>query len=266
MPGGVPGTDASGTGPFARALRQLLQEGKPFTSISHCYFKDESGVPRWFGVFVHSAGDRVIFFPGVAEPVDGIQTDNSGTKTRHVPFDFDHLSLERDRRTWHATSVGSRAHLAGPPTLPLGEGRVLWFGMSVASPHALRTVNAKTEVSALVHPNDGKRRAAVLSKARESSTFPMMSLNTDWPAAPSPAFLHFAVVVGPAGFPEYRGPEFGLPFDSPFVVDGLASLPAELPVRMTRFALSETVDVQITCTALVGTLSVPASFASPLPT
>lgn len=264
MPGGVLGTDSTGKGPFARALRQLLEEGKPFKSLSQCFFNDGSGVHRWLGVFVHSAGDRVLFFPGVADPVNWIRRAKSGEPVKQEPLDFDHLSLERDRETWHATSARSKEHLAGPPTLSLGDGRAFLFGMSVANSGVLWPVMAETEVSARIHPNDSSRRADVIQRARAGRDFPMLSLNTDHPLPQSPAYLHFAVIVGPTGFPEYRGPEFGMPANGPFVMPVLTENPAQLPVQIARFSLSDKLDIQITSMSLSGALSVPACFSTPL--
>ncbi len=264
MPGGVLGTDTTGKSPFARALRQLLEEGKPFKSLTQCFFNDGTGMPRWFGVFVHSAGDRVLFYPGLAEPVQSVQKARTGHPTTQEPLQFDHLSLERDRQTWHATSVRSKEHVAGPPTLSLGDGRSFLFGMSVANAGTLWPVMAETEVTAKVSPSDSRRRADVIQRAREGIEFPMLSLNTDHLLPSPPAFLHFAVIVGPTGFPTYPGPEFGLPVGSPFLIGGMPEAPTSLAVRATRFSLSSALDIQITCMCLAGALSVPACFATPL--
>lgn len=263
LPFGQPGEDSSPLNPLARSLRRLLREdGQPFSRLCLCFFKDVD-VARWLGVFVHSAGGRVLFFPAIPETIDTVQAFKSTVEVTNQPFAFDHVSLERDLQIWHATSISSAKHIGGPTTLPLGEGRVLWFGMSVASAGVLRVLRAKSVVTAEVPPSDTKRRAAVLKTARENMEFPMLSLNSDAPAPSYEGFLHFGVVVGPKGFADYLGPELGFPFGSPYVVGGLAPLQPGLPLRTFRIALSDTIDIQIVCAFLPGKLSVPIGFTAP---
>lgn len=264
MPPGVPGTDTSPANPLARALRQLLRDGRPFNRVSSCFFNDERGAVRWLGVFVHSAGDRVIFFPGLsmnADHIHGFRSEEE--KWKMQPFAFDHLSLESDMRTWHVTSTDSKDHLGRPTTLPLGEGRVLWFGMSVADSNALQIVNRETVITAEVPEGDGRRRMDVLVKAREGMDFPMVSLNTEHPGPPGIGFLHFSVFVGPTGFANYPGPELGFPFGSPFLAAPLQNEIFGLPLRSHRFALTDEMDIQITCTRLPGRLNTPVTFTGP---
>jgi len=62
---GVPGVDADPLNPLARALDRLLSDGQPFSRLALCFFAEgdiDSGDirdPRWFGAFVHSAGECV---------------------------------------------------------------------------------------------------------------------------------------------------------------------------------------------------------------
>lgn len=264
MPDGTPGSDMSLTNPLARALRQLLRDGKPFDRISSCFFQDDQGVARWLGVFVRSAGDRVIFFPGLAMNADGIQGFRSQEERwKAQPFAFDHLSLESDLRSWHVTSLDSKEHLGSPTTLPLDGGRVLWFGMSISESNALQVVRSETVITAEVPEGDSRRRMDVLFKAREGMAFPMVSLNTDHPGASGTGFLHFSVFVGPTGFEDYLGPEFGFPFGSAFLA---APLPNEIPnlaLRSHRLALTDEMDIQITCSRLPGQLNTQVTFTGP---
>lgn len=263
MPAGRPGRDDSPDNPIARALNKLLREGQPFHRLNHCYFSDGTDDLRWLGVLVHSAGDRVLFFPGFAETQTRIQGYQNDREVWNQPFVFDHASLERDRRSWHATSPRSTEHLGSPKTLEIGQGRVFWFGLSVKSSAVLRAVLESTTATAYVPQSDSRRRADVLGAAREGAEFPIMALNTEHPTNDQEYFLHFAFVVGPAGFPEYPGPELGAPFGSPFLCSPLPNPIVNVPIRLHRVALSDTVEVQVSCVALPGALTVPATVTSP---
>lgn len=103
----------------------------------------------------------------------------------------------------------------------------------------------------------------VFSKARDGMAFPMLGLNTEHPASFGKGFLHFSVFVGPTGFEDYRGPEFGFPFGSPFFAASLTTELANLPLRLHRFALTDQIDIQITCARLPGQLNAPLTFTGP---
>ena len=263
MPVGLAGSDASPANPLARALRQLLREGRPFSRLCQCFFRDAQGTVRWLGVFVHSAGDRVIFFPGFADTMDKIHGFRSETQMWKQSFAFDHATLESDLQTWHVTSKDSQDHLGRPATLAIGEGRVLWFGLTRANASALRVVHQETVITADVPPSDSRRRMDVFSAAREGAAFPMLTFNAEHTTPASRGLCHFAVYVGPKGFPDYVGADLGFPHESPFMVEPLPSEMTRLPLRSHRVALSDVLDMQITAVLLPGQLNVPASFTSP---
>jgi hypothetical protein len=178
-------------------------------------------------------------------------------------FLFDHASLERDRQSWHATSPGSSQHLGRPTTLDLGNGAVLWFGLSVTSTSVLRPVLARTTITTSVPSSDARRRAEVFRTARDGAQFPILHLNNELPSPPGESFLHFAIVVSPTGSPEYAGQELGAPHGSPFLNNPLPDSFINLPIRRHRFQLSATIDIQITTALLPGRLAGPVTFTSP---
>jgi hypothetical protein len=170
---GTPGTDTDPHNPLARALNRLLKSGKPFGRIHACYFDPlpmGAGL-RWLGIFMYSEGDRVIYFPGLPEPQSQTLTSRGTGPIERRQFQVDHLSLEADRRDWHLTGAGVKPHVGSYRTTDLGNGRVLWFGMSIASPDVLRPVHVKTQVDALVPPTDAIRRSDVIMRARENVVF-----------------------------------------------------------------------------------------------
>jgi hypothetical protein len=263
MPGGAPGCDASLDNPFARAVTQLFEEGRPFPNLCKCFFKDPSGVLRWFGVFVHSAGNRVLFFPGFVDNFDKIFGFCGNDMRWNESFRFDHSSLESDRSRWHATSPRSGAHLGSPSTFSLGQDRVLWFGLSLSAPSVLRVVHEETQFTCNSPPGDSKRRMEVFYNARKDAKFPIIMLNDEHPAPADPCFLHFGLIVGPKGFEDYSGTELGFPYGSPFLDDPLPSELNGLPIRLHRIELSESVDIQITSCILPGKLNTPVTLTSP---
>ena len=256
---GAPGCDTDVGSPIARATNQLFKEGKPFSNLCMCFFKDTSATLRWFGVFVQSAGNRIVFFPGFAHDFDQIQGIHGNSLQWHQSFDFDHISLEKDRSKWHVTSTFSKRHLGSPRTLPLDRTRVLWFGISIAAPHVMRHVKQETKIVVNTPPSDSRRIYEVFRKARESVKFPIVSLNEDHPIPFSEWFLHFGLIVGPKGFQPYLGGELGFPFGSPCLIRPLPEKLIGLPIRSHKLELSDNNDIQIVVCCLPGRLKIPVA-------
>lgn len=264
MDGCAPGIDNSQDNPLSRATDRLFRLGRPFFRLNKCFFREPNGTLRWFGIFVHSAGDRVLFFPGFGK----VHTHLVGYKVEvprwNQPFHLDHLTLEPNRRTWHVTSPKSDDHLGKLYTRKLGSGRVHWFSMSTANASELRLVRECTQVRALTPPQDVDRRTEVFRNAREGAMFQLLQLNTEQPHAQAPAFLHFSVVVGPSGFPPLESEILGLPRGSPFLPEVSGSQPINAPIRVHRVQLSDKIDLEITATCMPGQLRSQAVFTAPV--
>jgi hypothetical protein len=267
MNAGTAGVDSDPVNPFARALNRLLKDGQPIKQLSKCFltlpaFKGDAAALRWLGVFVYSAGDRLLFFPGYTNPPDKIV----GFRGSSVMFDedvvTDHLSLERDGKSWHATTPNSKQHFGGPKPLDLGNGCALWCGWSFQNRDAMRELKQTTEVRATVPASDARRRADVIIKAREGNDFPIVSLTTEHAYAPEPSFYHFSIIVGPPGFPVYTGAEHGFPKDSPFLLDPLPNR-IQAPVATFRMAMASYCDIQISLMKLPGRINVAYALTSP---
>lgn len=260
---GDPGCDASTSNPLARAVNQLFKEGKPFSNLCMCFFKDTSARLRWLGVFVQSAGNRIIYFPGFVNDFDQIQGFQGKSLQWQQSFDFDHISLEKDRSKWHITSRYSTAHLGSPRTLPLDKDRVLWFGMSMTDAHVMRIVKRETKIVVDSPPSDSQRRREVFHKAREGAKFPIVSLNEKHPIIFNEWFLHFGLIVGPKGFEYYLGGELGFPHGSPYLVTPLPEKLTSLPLRSHRLELSNNTDIQIIVSCMPGRLKMPVAITGP---
>lgn len=263
MPGGFPGEDLAASNPLWRATSRLFETGKPFPRLCMCFFKSPSDELKWLGVFVHTAGEKISFFPGFADSYSGVLGFREKKQVWNQAFDFDHLTLEPTLKTWHATSSRSQEHLGKPRTLDLGESRVLWFGMSVVNEHILRPVRNQTRLRVYIPRSDARRRLDAFIAARDGARFPIVELNDEYSVSFDPAFLHFAVIAGPKGFSDYQAPDLGFPFDSPFLATKLQGDIGPLPLRSHRVELSESIDLQIVSCKLPGQAMLPVSFTSP---
>ncbi len=258
MDAGRPALDADQTNPLSRSLTRLATTGKPFSRLSLSFLNEGNGLLRWFGVFVE--GQRTMFFPGFSEAFDGIDSHRGQQPHANRPFDFDHLSLEKDRQSWHLTARGSVDHLGSPQTLALGDDRVLWFGLSFSSLEVFRPLKDETLVEFSVPTGDTSRRRSVVTDARKDAAFPILSLPEGELSAQEGSYFHISVIAGPAGFETYRGPEHAFPIGSPYLASPFPAALNNLPIRIHRLPLSLNTDLQITLTRLAGKLIVPVAF------
>jgi hypothetical protein len=233
--------------------------------MTKCFFQAPHGPIRWLGIFVHSEGDRLLFFPGFSELPANVVGYNDRVLRWDQAFLIDHLSLEQDRRSWHFTAPQSSDHLGNLNTRTLGNDRIHWFSLSAATEEILRLVREETRVVALNPPQDVDRRASVFRQAREEVTFQLLQLNADYQAPPEPNFLHFSVVIGPLGFASPDAQLFGDPRGGPFAGVAAIDCSTQVPVRLHRVQVSETLEAEITTMNLHGKLDVPVVFSSALP-
>lgn len=258
MDAGRAGLDSDPANPLSRSLARLAKTGKPFSRLALSFLNEGQGLLRWFGVFAE--GKRTLFFPGFSEAFDGIESHRGQKPHALRPFEFDHLSLEKCRTTWHVTARGSSDHLGSPRTLALGNGRVLWFGLSFVSVDAFRPVQGKTTIEFSAPTNDTTRRREIVTASREQAEFPILSL-PDGPLTTQPdSYFHASVIAGPSGFETYLGREHAFPIGSPYLASPFPSVLKDLPTRIHRLQLSQRTDLQITLARLPGKLTVPVAF------
>lgn len=264
---GEEGVDDNSINPLTRSLDCLLRTGQPLQKIGLCFCNlrarpTDPARLRWLGVFVYSAGERVLFFPGYAVMPDTLVGMRGPAKMWDSQAAVDHLSLEKDRETWHATTPKSKQHFGGPTTIDLGGAKSLWFGMSVADANALRVAKKRTVVQAHVPPTDAQRRTDVFRCAREATAFPIVTPNSAT-EPDGPGFFHFSFIVGPVGFQTYAGCEHAFPRGSPFLATQLSDYMPGVAVSMYCCRLDPFCDVQVTVMRLPGTLTVPLTITSP---
>lgn len=265
---GSEGVDDDPLNPLSRALNRLLADGQPLSNLSICLYGDMASasnrIPnlRWLGAFVFSAGNRVIFFPGFNFPAKSLSSFRGQSHQGDHMFETDHLSLENGFQTWHITSPESSRHMDGGQTIPLGENRFLWLGMSVASDTALRELKRETIIQAQAPSSDIKRRLQVFIQSRCGAEFPCVSLPPGAQASPNENFLYFAFIVGPKGFEPYTGGNLPLPVGSTLLSGPLPEEINQLPLRSHRFSLGPETDIQIVSTCLPGKLKQLVTFTT----
>lgn len=249
----TPGVDESPDNPLARATQSLFLEGKPFARINKCFFLDSDGKMRWLGIFIHSAGNRIIFFPGVTELHQHVTAYNGDELRWDQGFKIDHLSLESDRRSWHFTEPRSVAHLGKMYTQQLSSDVFHWFSMSVKSNHDLRLVRKETKVSAAAPSRDTDRRIGLFKTSREDAKFQIIRMH-EGSTPPQPSFLHFSVTVGPPGFPSNSPKILGSPYGSPLIKESPSELTDDIPSRVHRILLSSEVELEVVSSVMIGNL------------
>jgi hypothetical protein len=247
------GVDDSPDNPLARATQRLFLEGKPFKRLNKCFFLDPDGKIRWLGIFVHSAGDRVIFFPGFTEIHQHITSYNGNTLRWDQGFAIDHLSLEADRLSWHFTAPRSSSHMGKMYTHQLSPNVFHWFSMSVKSKHDLRLAREETKVSAITPPRDIDRRLEIFRASREDAEFQIIDLNESCTSG-QPSFFHFSVTIGPPDFSLKNSEILGIPYGSPLVKEHPLTPLVDIPSRVHRVRLSERAELEITSSVLAGDL------------
>jgi hypothetical protein len=278
---GFQGTDDDPSTPLSRAVNRLFRVKKwqPFSHISLCFFGDlaprmpQNSPLRWLGVFVWSAGERLLFFPGFATSPIGIRHFLGESRQAVVDdpaFTVDHVTLDPDRTHSHVTSQ-SRGHKPSlGRTSPLGEGRILWVGMSVARETGLRELKRETLVIAHVPASKSQRRADAFMQradafmqARDGAEFSCVPLHPEARMRFPEGFLHFAFIVGPMGFPDYDGDNLAFPFGPPLLPEPSSNALERLPLYTTRLSLGSVLDIQIVSMWLPGSLGSPYILAWP---
>lgn len=264
---GIEGEDTTAANPLSRSLNRLFEDGQPFKRFTQCFLAQapaSEGLKNyklwWFGVFVLSQADRVIFFPGLNKTKQHVQAYKGKHLAWDQEFNVDHISLEKDHASWHITSQKSKDHLGSLRTADLGEGRRLWFGMSISTFSSLWPLSQRTSVVTSSPPSDVDRRVRVFKEAREEAKFHIIEPPPDVSKRFEGGFFHVSVIVGPANFKIYKGENHGFPIASPFLTEPLPERILGQPVRYHKVSLSNDLEMQITTSKLPSSLRVPVTF------
>jgi hypothetical protein len=250
--------------PLSRAFQVEMKEGKPHKGHAFCfYFGEERDLKnvsslRWLGIFIVSAGGRIIFSPGFSYSTTWIKTTtNKGTSTTRS-FNLDHISLEPLRQSWHFTTPNSTDHLEGGRAQKLGKGRINWFGLSIASENILRQVSSTTVAIFPSPPSDSNRRINHLKNKQDKAPQHLVGLMNGSKKRFKKGFLHFCFTAIPHKESNYEGSVWLIPEGSPYLSQPFPKSIPNFQVRIHRIPLFGLYDIQISCMWMPGDLSVPS--------
>ena len=261
---GHAGVDADPLNPLSRAFQVLMEEGRPHLGHALCFCSGEErdlgnvSLLRWLGIFVLSAGGRIIFFPGFSHPLTWIETTTNKRTLPRTSFNLDHISLEPLRQSWHFTTVNSTYHKGGGRTRDLGQGRLGWFGLSVASENILRQVSSTTLAIFPSPPSDSHRRIKHLSDKQTTAPHHLVHLMDGSKDRFEKGFLHFCFTAIPKKELNYEGPAWLLPAGSPSLSQPFPGSISNFQLRIHRIPLLGLYDIQISCMWVPGELLVPS--------
>jgi len=261
---GHSGVDNDPLNPLSRAFQVLMKEGKPHQGHALCFYFDEERNLKnisslgWLGVFVLSAGKRIIFFPGFSHSPTWIKTTTNRSTSPRTSFNLDRISLEPIRQSWHFTTANSTDHKRGGRARDLGQGRLSWFGLSVASENILRQVYSTTVAIFPSPPSDLHRRITHLSDKQKVAPHHLLHLMNGSKDRFKKGFLHFCFTAIPKKESNYEGPVWLIPAGSPNLSQPFPKATPNFQVRIHRIPLHGMYDIQVSCMWLPGELSVPS--------
>jgi len=251
---------------LGRPFKRLFESGKPIEKLTYIYFQPPQGPLRTLGSLCHSAGGRVVFYPGLT--TRSVRWFSQGDKL--VPVAtlanelLDHITLESDFVRWHSTILtahgAKRTRIPNQRTRQVEKDLIFWFALCVGNPATLELAPATLTLGPFpVTSSDSKRRAESAIMAREGAVFIITQLHDD-ETLPSTAFVTFEFWI--CRNPKERRHEVVVPIAPPAVAEPL-SLPTELQYRghdivipglSTRFSVN--------AYKLVGTLAEEAIICS----
>ncbi len=263
---GQDGVDTSETNPLSRAFSALLASGKDHKTQTFCYLNfpgdsNPSAHLRWLGVFIHSSGDRILFFPGLDVPIDWVETVRDGSDPVRRTFKLDHFSAEPERYKWHITSPGSNEHIPGGRTRQADRDSYYWLGLSLQNYSSFLPAYKCTYVTHNSPPSDVGRRTSILRELEQSTNYAQVKIDNQEHFDYSASFIHMNFIFSRPSAPNYVGPEWLLPIGSPYLV---TQPPDLIPnIRLHRIPLSSSWDIQIATMLVPGIISRAVVFTSP---
>jgi hypothetical protein len=230
-----------------RAFRAVAEDGRPQTALSLVLLQPnrERQEVFWFGVFVVSQGERVVFFL----PYEATGFDFFDGKTKHPPggYPVDHITLEVARHRWHFTGTDPKRHTGGPQIVPLSGGGYLWFGIATARLEFFPKLRQANLVGFPVPDSDADRRVELVKAVRDGARDLILSLNPRAYSMRPPWYVQFNFAIGPSGFdpPDHEIARFIVnPRLDP---TGGCGLRVTTPASKFRLSLSSELDVLVAC-------------------
>ncbi|TSA42732.1 hypothetical protein D4R54_02150 [archaeon] len=183
---GVPALSSA----IGRPFRQLFDTGNPVGRINYLFFQPPDGPRRTLGALCYTPWKRVLFFPGLATRRVPWYTGHDGKTqlTAKTDESLDHITLEANFDTWHATILTAQAvketRIPKRHTRQIGKDLIFWFALSVRNPSVLETTPKTTTLGPFpVSSTYSQKLAALLMEAREDAVFRILQLQEEQPIA-----------------------------------------------------------------------------------
>jgi len=184
---------------LVRPFRLLLDEGKPIGTINYLFY--ESVKPYVLGALCYTPARRLLFFPGLIGRSPRRYSKNR-TFVQAAGLDpIDHLTMESDQRTFHATLLGRNSKtkvLSSYKTKQILKGLTYWFGLSCQNEQLLQVCPEGAKFQLSSPPNDSIRRTEIIMKSREGAKFHTITRHPD-STLDANCFLHFDFLVDTRG-------------------------------------------------------------------
>jgi len=186
---------------IGRPFKRLIDTGKPPGRINYLFFQPYGGQLRTLGALCHTPGEQVLFYPAlVTRRVSWYTVGDKKTELVTRPDEsLDHITLEPDSETWHATILTAQGaketHIPKRRTRRVDRCTIFWFALSVRSPSVLEmTPNTVTLGPFPTPPTDSTRRGMSLMDARKDVVFRTIGLHETQPVS-SDQFITFEFYI-----------------------------------------------------------------------
>jgi hypothetical protein len=173
---------------IGRPFKRLIDIGKPPGRINYLFFQPFGGQLRTLGALCHTPGEQVLFYPAlVTRRVSWYTVSDKKTELVTRPDEFlDHITLEPDSETWHATilTVQGKKETLIPKrrTRQINRCLIFWFALSVKNPSVLEMTPNRVSLGPFPAPStDSARRATSMMDARKDAVFRTIELNEKQP-------------------------------------------------------------------------------------
>ncbi len=184
---------------LVRPFRLLLDEGKPIGTINYLFY--ESVKSYVLGSLCYTPARRLLFFPDLIGRSSRWYSKNRTLVQAAGPDPLDHLTLEYEQKSLHATLLGHNSKmrvLSSYKTKQILKGLTYWFGLSCQNEQFLQVCPERVKVQFPSPPNDSIRRTSIIMKSREGAKFHVITTPPD-ANLDATCFLHFDFLVDTRG-------------------------------------------------------------------
>ncbi len=179
-----------------RPYRFLITKRKDIGKVKYLFYRENESPFRIFGSLCHSAGKRLLFFPGlIARKLIW------NTKLKNSPLPqgiIDHFTIEPNFKTWHVTTLlNDKKEKIWMPSFKLFElqpSLYFWFGLSIKNKNELDVTPEEVKLSFESFSIESRRLLQIIKKSRENVEDNILELSNK-ERKDKNNFLHFDILV-----------------------------------------------------------------------